>query len=156
MVVAQREQGLVGVEEAVGELVPHHHARLQGEQAGVVLPATPDVGLALGHVHLAERERHEGHVPRGSGPEPDEHVLVGVAGEGAAVVPGHGEGAAVVVTLVLNDGAAARHSAVAQGFGHSRRATAARPTPMAAPATTSEAWCIFTYTRLDDTTAARP
>ena len=56
-------------------------------------------GSPSADVHLAERERHEGHVPRGSGAEPDEHVLVGVAGEGAAVVPGDGEGAAVVVTL---------------------------------------------------------
>ena len=103
MVVAQGEQGLVDVEEPVGELVPHHHARLQGEEARVVLPAAPDVGLALGHVDLAERERHEGHVPRRAGPEPVEHVLVGVAGERAAVVPGHGEGAAVGHAL-LNDG----------------------------------------------------
>ena len=70
MVVAQREQGVVGVEEPVGELVPHHHPGLEGEQPGVVLPATPDVGLALGHVHLAERERHERHVPRRPGAEP--------------------------------------------------------------------------------------
>ena len=48
VVVAEREQRLVGVEEAVGELVAHDHARLQREQARVVRPAAPDVGLALG------------------------------------------------------------------------------------------------------------
>ena len=50
--MAQGEQRLVDVEEPVGELVAHHHARLQGEQPGVVLRAAPDVGLALGHVDL--------------------------------------------------------------------------------------------------------
>ena len=143
MVVAQGEERLVDVEEPVGELVPHHHAGLEGEQARVVLPAAPDVGLALGHVDLAERERHEGHVPRGSGPQPREHVLMGVAGERAAVVPGHGEGAAVGHARPQRP-RAAWHSAGAHGLGQSRRATAASPTPMAAPAITSEAWCIFT------------
>ena len=143
VVVAEREERLVGVEEPVGELVAHDHAGLQGEQPGVVLPAAPDVGLALGHVHLPERERHEGHVPRRAGSQPLEHVLVGVAGERAAVVPGHGEGAAVG-HAPPNDRRAPWHSDACYGFGHTRRAMAASPMPMAAPATTSEAWCIFT------------
>ena len=52
----------------------------------------PDVGLAFGDVDLAERERHERDVPVGAGPRGREHVLVRVAGEGAAVVAGDGEG----------------------------------------------------------------
>ncbi len=92
VVVAQGEEGLVDVEEAIGELVAHHHAGLQGEEPGVVLPATPDVGVALGHVHLTEGEGDERDVPGCPGPEALHHVLVGVAGEGAAIVPGDGEG----------------------------------------------------------------
>ena len=43
------------------------------------------------HVHLSEGERHEPDVPVGTALQAGDHVLVDVAGEGAAIVPGHGE-----------------------------------------------------------------
>ena len=134
VVVAEREERLVHVEEAVGELVAHDHAGLQGEQAGVVLPAAPDVGLALGHVDLAERERHEGHVPRRAGSQAGDDVLVGVAGERAAVVPGDGEGAAGRSCPVQRPGSRAGiPRRLATACGQTRRASRPRPTPSAAP-----------------------
>ena len=96
VVVPEGEERLVRVEEPLGLLVPHHDAGLERQQAGLVLRVVPHVGLAFGHVDLAEGERHEGDVPVGTGAEAGDHVLMGVAGERAAVVPGHGEGGAGV------------------------------------------------------------
>ena len=92
LVVAGREQGDVGVEEPVGLLVADDDAGLQCEQTRVLRRLVPDVGLALGDVGLSEREGHEPHVPVGAGPQRGHHVLVGVAGERAAVVERDGEG----------------------------------------------------------------
>ena len=64
---------------------------LEGEQPAVALGLVPDVGLAVLDVDLAEGEGDEAHVPVGSVGQAGEHVLVGVAGERAAVVPGDGE-----------------------------------------------------------------
>ena len=90
-----------------------------------------------------------------------EHVLVGVAGERAAVVPGDGEGARAHV--VANPWSAEKIPGPTisgqrepPSRRHTRVATAPRARPIAAPATTSEAWWTFTYTRLVATTPARP
>src|SRR5690606_19230741 len=128
LVVAEGEERLVHVEELLGELVAHHDAGLESEEAGVVTPAAPDVGLALGDVDLAEREGHEGDVPGGAGAQAGDHVLVGVAGEGAAVVPGDGEGAGGGAHTLWQRPRARRYSVrCGQGLGHTRRATAASP-----------------------------
>ena len=81
--------------------------------------------------------------------EPRDHVLVGVAGERAAVVPGDGEGARGRSCPPQRRGRPRHSAGLAYGLGQTRRATTPRPMPRAAPATTSDAWCIFTYTRLD-------
>ena len=137
----------------VGRRVAHDDADLQGEQAGVVVRVVPDVGLALLDVDLAEREGHERDVPVGAGGQAVEHVLVGVAGEGAAVVPGDGEGR-VMVRFNRPSSAAiptARpwpvRTAAVRASAATRRRADARPaarSPTAAPATTSEAWWIRT------------
>src|SRR6185436_16146464 len=59
----------------------------------------------------------------------------------ATTIPGHGGG--------HSDEAAERHRR-----GRARRATVPSARPSAAPTTTSDAWCIWVYTRLDATAAA--
>ena len=75
----------------IGMAVPDDDAGPQRPQPGVVVGVLPDRRLALGDVHLRQRERDEGHLPVGPTRQCREHVLVGVAGEGAAVVAGDGE-----------------------------------------------------------------
>src|SRR5690606_29400449 len=111
-------------------------------------------------------ERHEAHVPVGAVAERGDHVLVGVAGERAAVVPGDREGShrrcersrraphsrrGRVITR--RSGRHRQRARPASGSGQTRRAIRASATPSSAPATTSEGWWIFTYTRLEATTA---
>src|SRR3546814_11646963 len=55
LVVAQREERLVSVEELIREAVSHDGAGLEGPEAGVVLGTAPDVRLALLHVRSEER-----------------------------------------------------------------------------------------------------
>ena len=61
VVVAGREERDVRVEELVGERVADRDAPLEREHAGAALGgrAVPHRRLALGDVHLVERERHE-------------------------------------------------------------------------------------------------
>src|SRR3546814_14126605 len=65
LVVAQRAERLVSVEELIREAVSHDGAGLEGPEAGVVLGTAPDVRLALLHVHLTEGARKEGQTPTG-------------------------------------------------------------------------------------------
>ena len=103
---------------------------------------------------LAEREGHEPHVPVGAVGQAGEDVLVGVAGERAAVVPGDGEW--------LHDADNARRGAEipvdhrGRGAGHELSVTGPSVAPMAAPTTTSDAWCMRTWTRLQATTRGQP
>ncbi len=158
MHVAGVEELAVHGQEGVGEAVTDHDARTQGEQAGVVVGPLPDRRVAFGDVDLAEAERQEGDVPVGAGREPVEQVQVGEAGEGAAVVPGDGEGGHDTVQRRLRE----QHSRtdVTRPAGFRAPATnagpaRAMPMPMAAPATTSDAWCMRVWMRLLDTTMAR-
>ena len=149
LVVAEGEERLVGVEEQLGLLVADHDAGLEGEEPGLVLGVVPDVRLALGHVGLAEGEGHEGHVPRGAGPERLDHVFMGVPRERAAVVPGDGEGAAVGVGGGhghVGANAPARLG-IPSPIGYGTQSwLASRPsaTPRTAPPSTSEAWWMRT------------
>ena len=109
-----------------GAVVPHVDAHLQRGQAAVVAGTVPDRGLALVHVDLTQREGHEGHVPRGAVGQAVQHVRVDVAGEGTAVVPGHGEGGSCPPQPDPAPGIPPGWSR--RGVrGHTRRAT--RPTP---------------------------
>ena len=87
MVVAKGEQGDMGVEELIGIPVAHDDADFAGEQVTGVLGVVPDRGAALFHVRLVQREGEELHLERRPGLKGSDEMLVGVAGEGTAVVP---------------------------------------------------------------------
>ena len=86
------EQGAVHGEELVGTRVADDDAGLQGEQPAVVVGSSHT--SAAGPPRRGPGRARTGTNVRPSRrrPQPGEHVLVGVAGEGAAVVPGDGEG----------------------------------------------------------------
>ena len=90
-IVASGEQPEVDVEEAVGEVVPHDQAGLDGEEVGGLGGVIPYRGPTFLDVGLGQRERGELDVPIRSSPQGHHQMLVGVAGEGAAVVVGDGE-----------------------------------------------------------------
>ena len=93
LVVAQREERLVGVEEPVGRTGPAPPRRPGGRAGRCRPPARSQMsGSPSATCTWPSENGHERDVPRGAGPEPRDHVLVGVAGERAAVVPGDGEG----------------------------------------------------------------
>ena len=92
VIVPKDEQVAMDVTEADGIEVAHRDTNLQRQQAAVVIWAVPDRWFALIHVHLCQRERDEGDVPISATGQSVQHVLNGVAGEGAAVVPGYGKG----------------------------------------------------------------
>ena len=91
LVVTGREEGVMHRPELLGVLVAHHHTGGQGDQIGQLGRVVPDRRAAFGHVDLAEREGKEGDVPVRSVGQSRHQVLMGVAGEGTPVVPGHGE-----------------------------------------------------------------
>ena len=91
LVVPGREQRDVRIEELLGVLVAHHHAGAERQQVLRLGRVVPDRRAALGHVGLAQREGQERHVPVGTVGQGGGQVLMGIAGEGAAVVPGDGE-----------------------------------------------------------------
>ena len=91
LVVSGGEERDVRVEEAVGVAVAHDDAGGQREEVTGLGGVVPHRYAALGHVRLAQRERQERHVPVGPVGQGDGEMLMGVAGEGAAIVPGDGE-----------------------------------------------------------------
>ena len=54
LVMAGREQGAVHGRELLPVLVTDDDARLQGEDAGVLIRLVPDAWLAFGDMHLPE------------------------------------------------------------------------------------------------------
>jgi hypothetical protein len=87
-VMPRREEGAMHRGEVVGVLVAHDDTGLQRDDPAVLVGLFPDARLAVFDVDLAQRERQVAHLPVGAGGEAGEHVLVCVAGEWAAVVPG--------------------------------------------------------------------
>ncbi len=157
LVVTGREQGLVDSQELLRLAIPHDDAGLVRQQAGIAIRMLPDGRLILGDVGLIEREGDELNVPVGSIGQRGDHMLVGVAGVGAPVVPGNGKGdrshdrfnAAGRPQIPPEGGA---------GCGSWTIRVLASPItlPMAMPATTSDAWWMLTWTRLHATTRASP
>ena len=88
LVVARREEGDVRLEEPVGVLVAHDHAGGQRQQVLGLLRVVPDRGAPSATWTWLKREGQEGHVPVGSVGQGDGDVLMGIAGERTAVVPG--------------------------------------------------------------------
>ena len=134
VVVAGGEEVAVHGEELLGEAVTNHDAGLQGDDAGVLLGLVPHIRVALTDVHLTEREGHEVHVPIGAGLQRGQKVFMGIAGEGTAVIPGHGERQAHA-----GSNPACRRIIPQCGFGQTLRAILPITMPVTAPATTSEA-----------------
>ena len=91
LVVAGGEEGEMHGTELLGQAVASDHAGRQGHEVRLGGRVLPRRGATFRHVSLIEEEGNKGHFPGSSGVEASEHVLVAVAGEGAAVVPGHGE-----------------------------------------------------------------
>ncbi len=89
--MAGGEQGVVHRSELLGILVADHDASRQGDEVLELRRVVPHRGSAFGHVDLAQREGEEGDVPVGPVGQPGQEVLMGVAGEGAAVVPSDGK-----------------------------------------------------------------
>ena len=86
-----REEGDVRIEEMFGVLIAHHHAGAERQQVLRLGRIVPDRNAALGYVGLAQREGQERHVPVGTARQGGRQVLMGIAGEGTAIVPGDGE-----------------------------------------------------------------
>ena len=86
-----RRRGRRGLEEAVGVLVAHDHARRQRQEVLRLRRGRPTPACRPRARGPGSGEGQERHVPVGSVLQCDHQVLVGVAGEGAAVVPGDGE-----------------------------------------------------------------
>src|SRR5688572_5230635 len=152
VVVAGRERRHVEVEEVLGEGVTDGDTPQQGPETGdalLVEAPLPDGGLALFHVDLVERERPEPDVPVAAFLQAGDEGLVGVAGEGAAVVPGDGK-LTSQRSLPTDDGIPQREQpppvypafpgATSRGGGARRRAASPNASPRAAPPTTSEVW----------------
>ena len=91
VLVADGEDRGVGGEELVGLTVAHHQAGEHGEERGIALGLLPHRLPALLDMGLLEGEGEEPDVPVGTPTQSGHEVLVGVAGERAAVVPGDGE-----------------------------------------------------------------
>ena len=116
----RREQRDVGVQELRWVLIAHDDAGGERQEVAGLLGVVPDGRATLGHVRLAQREGQEGHVPVGTLGQGQGKMLMGVAGEGAAVVPGHGER----LHSSFNTTSAGLHSLAASS-------SAATPTPAA-------------------------
>ena len=87
-------------------------------------------------MHLPEGEGDEGDVPIGAVEKPFDHVVVQVAGEGTAIVPGDGEAQGHVgcnPTGLLE-------IPLVHGSFQNLRMTRPRTNPIAAPPITSLAW----------------
>jgi hypothetical protein len=89
VVVAGAEEGVMDGAEFVGEPVTDHDSRGQGQEVGLVGGIVPSRGSTLFDVGLVQEERHEPDIPAGTFGEPGEEVLVGITGEGTAIIPGH-------------------------------------------------------------------
>lgn len=87
LVMAEGEERAVDGEEGLGELVSHDDPDAEGEAAGVLLRLVEDGRLVLASVGLAEREGEKVDLKGRPRLERCHEMLVGIAGEGAAVVP---------------------------------------------------------------------
>ena len=129
----------------------------QGDQAAVVVGRSQIGGSPSATWTWPSEKGTKVTSHAGPGGQPVEHVLVGVAGEGAAVVPGDGEGGHVRFNRrARHRSSAPARPASARRRRQTRRATRpdgeARPT---APPMTSLAWWILTWTRLAATTVGQ-
>ena len=91
IVVAQREKRPVHAKKMLGEVVADDDPNLTSEQVLLSLGILPDRFAALFNVSLVEGEGNELDLEWGTSLECGHEVLVGVAGKGTAVVPGHGK-----------------------------------------------------------------
>ncbi len=89
--MASGEQSDVDVEEAVGEVVPHHQSGLDGQEVRGLGGVFPYRVPSILHVGLSQRKGYELDVPVRPPPQSCDQMLVGVAGERAAVVVGDRE-----------------------------------------------------------------
>ena len=89
--MAGREQRVVHAGELLGVLVADDHTGGQRHEIGRLGGVVPRRDAAFGHVRLGQGEGQERDVPVGPIGQPGQDVLVGVAGEGTAIVPRDGE-----------------------------------------------------------------
>ena len=167
LVVTRGEEGDVRVEESVGVLVADHDAGGERQEVLRLGGVVPHGRSALGDVDLAQREGQERHVPVGTVGQGHGEMLMGVAGEGAAVVPGDGEGLHSSCNTTLGPRPFPRHPrADACRLRRPRlpgvttstmgRRPSPRTEPMTAPPITSVGWWARKWTRLAATADAKP
>ena len=162
--VPRLEERVVHGHEPVGIELTDRDARLEGEQPGRRARARP-------RRRFRPRRRGSGRATGGRRSRPSrrrrrsagEHVVVGDAGERAAVVVGDGEleGHAGLNAAPRPGGfrrrarpTSALHPTGGSSTGHRRVAAAPSAAPTAMPQITSEAWWMRTWIRLTETTTA--